>query len=214
MQDQSHRVPYYLDGAQPAEPDYAVPQPGVPDDNGTFWQLEEANGVFVLQVHVPEDALVYVNGKQTRSTGTIRKYIARRLLYDHEYHIEVKAVVVRDGRQLVRTETITSRAGEERDVQISFDNTLPPPTTSVTVHVPADAKVYLAGNVTGQSGATRVFTTDALQAGEAWTDYRVVAEIERDGQLVTLEKTLDVTAGGTYDLAFDFSSAETRVAAR
>jgi hypothetical protein len=39
MQDQSHRFPYYLDGAQPAEPDYAVPEPGVPDDNETFWQL-------------------------------------------------------------------------------------------------------------------------------------------------------------------------------
>ncbi len=152
--------------------------------------------------------------KRTRSTGPIRKYVARRLAYDQEYQIEVTAVVDRGGRQLVRSETISSRAGEERDVQISFDNTLPPPATSVTVHVPAEAKVYLAGNPTNQTGETRVFTTDALPAGATWGDYRVVAEIERDGQVVTLEKTLDVAAGGTYELSFDFSTAETRVAAR
>lgn len=208
--------PDYLDRIQPSNPagETPPPPPQPSDDGGAFWQLQEADGVFVLQVHVPDDAIVYVNGKRTRSTGPIRKYVARRLAYDQEYQIEVTAVVDRGGRQLVRSETISSRAGEERDVQISFDNTLPPPATSVTVHVPAEAKVYLAGNPTNQTGETRVFTTDALPAGATWGDYRVVAEIERDGQVVTLEKTLDVAAGGTYELSFDFSTAETRVAAR
>jgi hypothetical protein len=75
--------------------------------------------------------MVYVNGKQTRYHRYDSQVHRPRLLYrEHEYHIEVKAVVVRDGRQLVRTEHESlPEPGEERDVSGSVSTTrcLPPP---------------------------------------------------------------------------------------
>ena len=43
--------------------------------------------------------------------------------------------------------------------------------TALTLHVPADAKVYLAGNPTNAQGELRVYRTTGLSAGKAWNGY-------------------------------------------
>jgi uncharacterized protein (TIGR03000 family) len=78
--------------------------------------------------------------------------------------------------------------------------------TRLTLRVPAEAKVTLAGVTTKQTGEVRQFSTDKLSAGQVWDDYKVVVEMERDGQTVREERTLKLTGGMPQELAIDFAS--------
>lgn len=80
------------------------------------------------------------------------------------------------------------------------------PITVVKLHVPAEAKVQLAGNPTRGSGAVRTFRTKQLKSGQSWQDYtvRVVADV--NGQPIALERTINVDAGSQHELNFDFDS--------
>jgi uncharacterized protein (TIGR03000 family) len=78
--------------------------------------------------------------------------------------------------------------------------------TSLTLHVPADAKVTLAGVSTKQTGDVRQFTTTKLSAGQVWDDYKVVVEMEKDGQMVREERALKLTGGQPQELTVNFDS--------
>lgn len=82
------------------------------------------------------------------------------------------------------------------------------PSTSLTLHVPEDAKVILAGSDTTQTGKLRKFTTSQLRAGELWTDYKVVVELSKDGQLLRQERTVNLVGGESQELTFNFDSIE------
>jgi uncharacterized protein (TIGR03000 family) len=87
--------------------------------------------------------------------------------------------------------------------------------TKLTLRVPAEAKVTLAGVETKQSGEVRQFATSRLTSGEVWKDYKVVVEMNRDGQTVREERTIRLTGGQDQELAVDFDSTPTdQVAAR
>jgi uncharacterized protein (TIGR03000 family) len=80
--------------------------------------------------------------------------------------------------------------------------------TRLTLHVPAEAKVTLAGVTTKQSGETRQFSTTNLQAGQVWDDYKVVVEMEQDGQTVREERTIKLTGGKAQELSINFDSTQ------
>ena len=87
------------------------------------------------------------------------------------------------------------------------------PITSVTLFVPDDAKVSLGGVETRADGPMRYFSTSRLKDGESWSSYQVVVTVERDGKLVRREKTIDVNAGDSVNLRFDFEG-DSQVASR
>jgi uncharacterized protein (TIGR03000 family) len=78
--------------------------------------------------------------------------------------------------------------------------------TRLTLNVPAEAKVTLAGVETKQIGETRKFATTRLAAGQVWDGYTVVVEMERDGQMVREERTLKLTGGQPQELTVNFDS--------
>jgi uncharacterized protein (TIGR03000 family) len=78
--------------------------------------------------------------------------------------------------------------------------------TSLTLHVPADAKVTLAGVSTKQTGEVRQFATNKLTAGQVWNDYKVVVEMQKDGQVVREERTLKLTGGNSQELTVNIDS--------
>ena len=84
--------------------------------------------------------------------------------------------------------------------------------TELQVEVPAGAKVYLAGVATKQEGTSRKYVTTRLAEGAEWQNYTVRVELQRDGKRVTQEKTLQVTGGQSYQLAFDFDTADSQLA--
>jgi uncharacterized protein (TIGR03000 family) len=155
-----------------------------------------------LAVQVPEDARVYVNDQPTTSTGSRRQYVSRELEPGYSYTYEVRAEVVRDGKTLEQVRRVDLRAGEVVNVAFDFPTT-EQVETSLTVHVPADAKVYLAGHPTRSGGPTRVFKTTGLTAGQSWDQYTVRVEVERGGRLLVREETIRLKAGQAQELRFD-----------
>jgi uncharacterized protein (TIGR03000 family) len=78
--------------------------------------------------------------------------------------------------------------------------------TSLTLRVPAYAKVTLAGVSTKQTGEVRQFATTKLAAGQIWDDYKVIVEVQKDGQVAREERTLKLTGGKTQELTVNFDS--------
>jgi uncharacterized protein (TIGR03000 family) len=80
--------------------------------------------------------------------------------------------------------------------------------TRLTLHVPADAKVTLAGVETKQTGEVRQFATGRLAKGQNWNDYKVVVETTRNGQTLREERTLNLTGGQDQDLTVAFADSD------
>ena len=81
--------------------------------------------------------------------------------------------------------------------------------TRLTLRVPAEAKVTLAGVETKQAGEVRQFATTKLSSGQVWDDYKVVVEMNRDGQTLREERTIKLTGGQDQELAVNFDSNKT-----
>jgi len=96
-------------------------------------------------------------------------------------------------------------------VQTPADTTKPKPdgTTkpdgsqgaSLKFQLPADAKLYVDGQLTGITGTERAFVTPALTPGQKYY-YDVKAELTVDGKAVTEEKRVIVEAGGSVVESF------------
>jgi uncharacterized protein (TIGR03000 family) len=78
--------------------------------------------------------------------------------------------------------------------------------TSLTMHVPADAKVTLAGVDTKQTGETRQFATTRLPAGQSWDGYKVVVELNKNGQTLHEERSIKLVGGEAQELSINFDS--------
>jgi uncharacterized protein (TIGR03000 family) len=75
-----------------------------------------------LIVKVPADARLYLAGRETKATGEVREFTTSRLPSGSEWNTyAIRAVVERDGQQQVREEKISLKAGESREVTLSFD---------------------------------------------------------------------------------------------
>lgn len=84
--------------------------------------------------------------------------------------------------------------------------------TRLTLRVPAEAQVTLAGVATKQTGETRQYSTTKLRSGQIWDDYKVVVELEQDGQMLREERMIKLTGGQSQELSIDFDS--TKIAQR
>jgi uncharacterized protein (TIGR03000 family) len=92
-----------------------------------------------------------------------------------------------------------------RNVTVARTNTAK---TRLTLRVPAEASVTLAGVETKQTGDVRQFTTTKLASGQVWDDYKVVVTMERDGQTLREERTIQLTGGQAQELSINFDSQQ------
>ncbi len=181
----------------------ATPAAPTPADAIPAPEVETSIGDAKLTVVTPEDSKIYVNGVLTTTPGSVREYISRGLAVGHGYTYSVRAEVVRDGEVQSQTKTVQLHASQSERIAFEFADAAE---TTLTVNVPADAKVYLAGNETSATGSVRVFKTTGLSTGERWDDYQIRVTVERDGQLVTREKTIALAAGDTKSVTFDLDT--------
>ena len=179
---------------------------------GTDTGISTANGY--LNVELPKDAKVYVNGVLTKTPGANRQYVSRDLIAGETYPYEVRAEVTRDGKKLTQTRLVNLYAGSNKSIAFDFDAEASP-ITSVTLNVPSDAKVVLGGVVTTTSGPLRYYSTKELGKGEVWKDYKVEVSVNRNGKTEKQVKTVSIEAGQSVQLSFDFSKpAAEKVAAK
>lgn len=170
----------------------------------------DASDAVYLSVNVPASAKVFVNNLPTTSTGASRQFISRGLNASKKYKFEVRAEILgADGQLATESQSITLAAGERNEITF---NTLSdtPVQTAVTLNVPADAKVILAGNETNASGEKRTYRTAQLKAGQQWEDY--VVEVHHAG--VIKRETLRLVAGDDVALTFNFDDDTSLVASR
>lgn len=114
--------------AAPAAPaGSSVPSPlqyPIPDAGDSLLQTPnvptapESTGY--LRIQVPEDAVVYINGYQTKMTGTDRCYLAQNLEPGTEYEFEISVVVVRQGETFTDTQVTTLFGGTTRSVAMNL----------------------------------------------------------------------------------------------
>jgi uncharacterized protein (TIGR03000 family) len=178
----------------------------------------------VLQVSVPADAKVFVNGYQTTSVGTERRYVSNGLEAGKSYTYELKAEAVVNGNPVSETKVVKLTAGQTETVAFTFAAPAAPavnfgdadeaPKTKLTLHVPADAKVFISGKETKATGEVREFATTKLAAGKTWDNYLVRIEVTRDGQLVSHEQKLSLVGGESQELEFDLEAPAPKLAAK
>jgi uncharacterized protein (TIGR03000 family) len=165
----------------------------------------EAEDGAMIEVTVPADAQVKVNDQPTTSTGTSRSFVSRGLQRGKTYTYQLAVSYDLDGETIVETKSITLRAGDHVALEFPSDGaTTAQARTELKLAVPAEAKVYLAGAATEQTGAERTYITQRLTAGQEWDGYVVRVELERDGKQLVEERTLKIIGGESYQLAFQF----------
>ena len=157
----------------------------------------------LIAVDVPADATIYVNGIKTSATGTARQFVSRGLAEGKRYEFTVRMTVDRDGKSSEQTKVVSLAAGGRSSLSFSAAAA---PKTSLTLHVPADAKVWLAGNQTASTGATRQFETSTLAAGQAWRNYEIRVATVVDGREQVVSKVIDLAAGESIELSLDPAS--------
>ena len=199
---ESSPVQQSIPEAQPAPA--TEPAPAVPPPPAAATQALRGNATLV--VDVPADAKIFVNGTKTNTLGSQRRYVSTGLMSGQTYSYEVQAVFERDGKEQAVTKNVSLTAGSEVQLAFEFPATEQAETV-LTIHVPADAKVTLAGHDTDKLGATRVFTTARLATGQVWDGYQIQVTMNRDGQEVTKEKTVTLRGGESLELSFDFNES-------
>lgn len=193
-----------------AQPQESKPNGTLPPPNSsTFW-LDGESGTALLSVNVPASARVFVNGRPTSSTGALRRYISRGLQPGMSYTYEVRAEATINGETVEETQVVQLRAGDTARLEFRLQ---PKPETTLTLRVPSDARVKLAGNETSSTGEVRVFRSRALADGQEWPNYKVEVTVERDGRMITKEESITLKGGESRTLEFQFDSAQS-VAAR
>jgi uncharacterized protein (TIGR03000 family) len=173
----------------------------------------------VIEVAVPSEAKVFVNNKETTSAGTSRSYVSNSLQAGQTYLYNFRVEFEQDGETVVKNESVKLSAGDR--VALSFGaneelqlSNVSAAKTELTVTVPENAKVFLAGSPTDQTGIVRTYATHRLNDGQTWDDYTIRVEVEMDGQTEVREETLSITGGESYELAFDFENDADQLAAK
>ena len=79
-------------------------------------------------------------------------------------------------------------------------------TTVVKLYVPADAKVTWPGMRPTDAAPCEPSETTQLKPGQQWSNYTVHVSAVVNGQMVSKERTVNVVAGSTTELNFDFDA--------
>ena len=208
-------------GAVPTLVPDAVPSPASADESGTEGTIvpptpapasdsdtryvPQGQQDAILNVDLPAQAKVWINGHETSTEGSFRSYVSRDLETGKHYEFDVKAVIQKEGREIAMNRKVTLQAGLSELVKFDFEQ---PQLTQLSLKVPSDALVTLSGNPTTAKGEVRYFKSRTLKPGESWSDYRITVTVVRDGKDLVAEKILNIESGQDYVLDFDFSQPD------
>ena len=197
-----NEVPSSVDGEVIGVPP-AIPATPMLDDSTSTVPAD--GGLLVVQV--PADARITVNGAATSSQGAVRRFLSRGLAAGKNYEFVVRMAVERDGKTEEATKVVKLTAGERSEVSFVANTAATPAKTSLTLNVPAEARVWLAGNPTASSGAVRHFETASLASGQTWRNYEIKVTTVVDGKEATISKVIDLAAGDRIELSLDPATA-------
>ncbi len=207
-------VIYHSARNQVSGPTYYSADAGSAEPASSTVNASVAADTALLTVSVPEAARVTVNGHETTSTGPVRQFMSKGLQAGYQYSYDIAVETEIDGETVTERQTVSVRAGQAE--RLVFDPAANRGVqTALTLHVPEDAEVTLAGNATAATGQVRTYRTSQLRAGETWNDYAIEVAVTQNGQRVVKQKTIALKAGSEQELEFAFTApADAVVAAR
>jgi uncharacterized protein (TIGR03000 family) len=77
-------------------------------------------GAAKFTVSVPQDAILFVNGKLTTSTGSHRVFASVGLKYGTEYGYVVRVQILRDGKIVEQARKVVIRPDESKSLTFEF----------------------------------------------------------------------------------------------
>lgn len=164
-----------------------------------------------LTVSVPSEAKVFVNGKQTKSTGAVRQFVSRGLAANKQYRFEIRAEIPSaDGETMVEERELMVSAGDAENLAFAFTEYDKPIETALTLSVPEGATVTLAGNETRAVGDQRTYRTSQLKPGQIWDDYEVEVRLGDEVK----RQSIRLIAGDRLQLSFNFDEANEMAAGK
>lgn len=86
---------------------YRVPTPDAPA------------GTVLLNVRVPAEAQVWIEGDKTQQSGSFRRFVSPPLDQGKSYAYQIKAEWQENGKKITRTRKVTVHAGEAVDIDLS-----------------------------------------------------------------------------------------------
>jgi uncharacterized protein (TIGR03000 family) len=73
-----------------------------------------------IKISVPQDAIVFINGKPTMKTGLHREYLSKGLKYGQNYKYVMRAQITRDGKIIEDTKEIILHANDNKNLAFDF----------------------------------------------------------------------------------------------
>lgn len=159
-------------------------------------------------VALPADAKLYADDRAMNLSSASRTFVTPTLEAGRTYQYTLRAEYTRAGEMVKTSRRVTVRAGETTRVDFEESAEL---TASLTVTVPADAKLTVDGVANTMTGAERVFRTPALEKDREYA-YTMKAEVVRDGKVVSQVQKVQFRAGGKVTV--DFADLEPALAAK
>jgi uncharacterized protein (TIGR03000 family) len=161
-----------------------------------------------VEVKLPADARLFVDGRALSATGTARWFQTPALETGREFYYTVKVEAVRDGEKVSKTERVYVAANRTARVDFSdlgwetAKDAEPAAPAKVTVELPSDAKLYVDDVACPLSSATRSFQTPELRPGQKYA-YTLRAEVVRDGKTVTKVRKVEMRSGASVTVKFE-----------
>lgn len=159
-------------------------------------------------VYVPADAKLYAEGQATTLGGTERVFQTPDLVEGRDFQYTLKVEFAQGGETKSTTKQVLVRAGHRTVVDFTNTNN-DSVSSSVTVNLPAKAKLFVDGVATPISSGTHTFRTPELTKGKSYV-YAFRAEIDREGK--TEIENREVTFKGGDPIIVDFADTAVRTA--
>jgi uncharacterized protein (TIGR03000 family) len=71
-----------------------------------------------LRVYLPADARLSIDGRETKQTGSLRRFYSPPLAPDKSYHYTLVCTYEKDGKPVKREEVVHIRAGDDKEVDL------------------------------------------------------------------------------------------------
>jgi uncharacterized protein (TIGR03000 family) len=78
------------------------------------------DGSATLIVQLPPDARLTIDGNPTRSASDLRVFTTPPLEAGQDFHYDLKAEIMRDGKTIPTTQRVTVRSGKETRITMQF----------------------------------------------------------------------------------------------
>jgi uncharacterized protein (TIGR03000 family) len=179
--------------------------PATPKKENKTTDLGNA-GAVVLKA--PLDAQLSVEGRVIPRTAAEETFRTPDLEPGSLYTYTLKAQVARGGKTVAYLKTVKVRAGQISEADFTKLIAQGKDAATLTVKLPADARLFVDGVACPLTSATRSFDTPDLEAGQKYY-YTLKAEVVREGETRTATRRVLVEAGKQVTVDFKDLPAQT-----